>query len=229
MSKRLKKKISCASALVCGCICIIAGHLYAADYPSWWSERSVIDSEVTTNDYAAVNAGQVKWFATNAYDELEAGLPGGAGTNVESIIDGFSTTNNYYTVNIGQLKAIAAPMYDRLIEEGYTNSYPWTTNTISDDADYSAANIGQVKQVFSFDVTGDSDSDGLADWVETGTSNYVSSSDTGSDPNDSDSDDDGIEDGDEVDARTDPNNSDTNAPTTTITYPANGYTRVWVP
>jgi hypothetical protein len=197
----------------------------AADYPSWWTSNNVITNVASTNDFAAVNAGQLKWFATNAYDELDEVLPGGAGTNIENIIKSFSLTNNYYAVNIGQLKYTAKPFYDRLIAVGYTNGYPWTATT-TDDVDYAAVNIGQVKYVFSFDLTVDNDSDGLANWVETGTSNFVSQLNTGSNPNVSDSDGDETDDGTEVDNRTDPNNSDTNGPVISITCPVSGFTIV---
>ena len=81
------------------------------NYPQWWHDRSVINTNagVTNNDYAAVNAGQLKWIATNAYDELETNLPWGAGTNVLNAVKDFSPTNNYYTVNLGQLKNLTKP------------------------------------------------------------------------------------------------------------------------
>lgn len=206
-----------------------AGATHAADCPSWWTNRSVIvtDSGTSTNDYAGINAGQFKWIATNAYDELEANLPGGAGTNVENVISLFSSTNNHQAVNLGQLKNVALPFYDRLIDEGYTNAYPWTGAATTND--YAAANIGQIKNLFSFDLLKDSDSDGLADWVETNTDTFTDAYDTGSDPNDSDSDDDGISDGDEVDNLTDPNNNDTTVPSIVISMPTNNTRIVWIP
>ncbi len=201
----------------------------ATDYPSWWTNRNVITNTASTNDWAAANLGQLKWFATNAYDEFEENLPGGTGTNISSMVAGFSLTNNYVVINVGQLKAISAPFWGRLIDEGYTNSYPWTTNSTVDDNDYAIANIGQLKNVFSFDLLLDSDSDGLADWKETGTGIYIGPYNTGSDPNVSDSDSDEIDDGTEVDNRTDPNNSDTNKPVTTITFPTENFTKFVLP
>jgi hypothetical protein len=96
--------------------------------------------------------------------------------------------NDYAALNHGQLKTVAKVFYDRLIAVGYTTSYPWTTTT-ADDQNYAAANLGQVKQVFSFDLTapvgqlpvwwqtyyfqqsgidpsGDSDGDGLTNLTE---------------------------------------------------------------
>lgn len=134
------------------------------DTPAWWTSRGVVVTG-TVNDYAAVNAGQVKWIASNACAELDANLPGGAGSGVDAVIAGFSTADNYVGVNAGQLKSLAKPFYDRLIAEGYTNYYPWTTN-LDDDVSYSAVNIGQVKAVFDFTLSGNADGDGLSDWWE---------------------------------------------------------------
>ena len=106
----------------------------------------------STNDYAGATLGQIKWFATNACAELEAVLPGGAGTSLWSLVAGFSHSNNYVGVTLGQLKAVAQPFYDRLIAAGYMNGYPWTSAT-TDDFDRAGANLGQVKYVFSFDLT----------------------------------------------------------------------------
>jgi len=213
------------------CLLLLSNYCMAEpDYPSWWITRGMVDTNATPNDYAGVNLGQLKWFATNAYDELEANLTGGADTNITSMVEGFSTSNNHVSVNLGQLKYVAQPYWNRLIEENQTNSYPWTTNTL-DDADFAVANIGQLKHVFSFsiDADPDSDGDGLLDSVETGTGVFVSPTDTGSNPNLADSDGDGIDDGDEVSARTDPNNSDTNAPAITLSWPQNGSSQIWIP
>ena len=141
-----------------------------------------------------------------------AELPGGAGTNLANTITNFSQTNNYMGVNLGQLKNLAQPFYDRLIDEGYTNAYPWTAAT-TDDVDYASANIGQVKHLFSFDLTVDCDSDSLSGWWElehfgdlgqTGSGDsdgdgYTNSQEYsgGTDPNSSDADSDGVSDSDD--------------------------------
>lgn len=146
-------------------LCAMPSFASTNNYPSWWMTRNVITNVASTNDYAAANMGQLKWFATNAYAELEANLPGGAGTSISNLILGFSATNNYPVINLGQLKYAASLFYDRLIEAGYTNAYPWTANT-ADDANYAAANVGQLKNLFFFNITPDSDSDGLPNWWE---------------------------------------------------------------
>jgi len=154
-----------------------------AQAPGWWAARGVQNTN-PANDYGAVNQGQVKNIATAAVADLDAHLPGGAGTDLENLVNKWSTlqgdgtrvaqsasnTNDYSAVNIGQLKAVAAPFYDRLIAVGYTNQYPWA-NAASVPNDYAMANIGQMKNLFSFDLTStdaahDTDANGLPDWWE---------------------------------------------------------------
>lgn len=193
-------------------IAVTASAASAADYPSWWTNRSVLNTNLTAYDYAPATAGQLKWFATNAYDELEAHLPGGAGTNLAAFVAALPSGDNYAPVNLGQLKNTALPFYDRLIAKGYTNSYPWSSNTTADDSDYSPANIGQLKTAFGFDIQADSDADGLPNWWESYYGLNYSLDDSYFDPDDddltnlqeyqnacspqdSDSDDDGMPDG----------------------------------
>lgn len=123
-------------------------------WPRWWIARGVFDYVTSgTNDYAAVNQGQVKHIASMAWDELNT-LPGGAG-----FLLGFTNADNYAAVNIGQLKNLAKPFHDRL-----GMKYPW--ENASETNDYAIANIGQVKNVFGFDPKKDSDGDGMPDWWE---------------------------------------------------------------
>lgn len=131
----------------------------------WWT--NVLNSSGATNDSVAANQGQVKWFAVQAHDYLNAAIPdlGGAGGSLDALIESFSPTNNYLAVNHGQLKQLATPFYDRLATLGYATTYPWTA-TISDDRDFAVANIGQVKQLFDFDLAADTDADGMPDMWE---------------------------------------------------------------
>jgi hypothetical protein len=180
---------------------------------------------ITTNDFAAVNMGQLKWIATNAAAELDA-LPGGRGSNLAAVLAAWLPDGtNYAVVNVGQLKYIGSLCYDRLIAQGYTNAYPWSAGT----NDFAVANVGQVKFVFGFDLTKDSDGDGLADWVETGTGIFVSPWNTGTSSSTNDTDHDGILDGAEVAARTDPCSDDTTGPLITITTPTNNTQYLWIP
>jgi hypothetical protein len=151
------------------CFAVAINFAGTAAGPTWWRSRGVLDASQTTNDYAAVNVGQLKNIAKKARDEVNASLPGGAGTTVEALISSFSATtadrNDFAGVNVGQLKAVAKPFYDRLIQVGYTTDYPWS-NTDPTRNDFAEANIGQVKNLFKFDLTLDSNANGLPDWWE---------------------------------------------------------------
>lgn len=153
-------------------------------YPAWWFDREVIKRTnpsnenpiwpttgtpsadyLSSDDFAVLNQGQLKHLATKAAAELNARLPGGAGTGINDLIISWSTTttaaDNYAVVNQGQLKHIANLFYDRLIAVYYCSDYPWTATTTDDDS-FAVANLGQAKFLFSFDL---SVSEGqLSDW-----------------------------------------------------------------
>jgi hypothetical protein len=127
-------------------------------------ERGVIDgSAAATNDFAAVNQGQLKWLAAMAAEEMDANLRNGAGSNITALVASFSRSDLFAAANQGQVKGLARPFYERLIEEGCAAGFPWTART-DDDADFAAANVGQAKRVFAFDL--DLDADGLPEWWE---------------------------------------------------------------
>ena len=145
-----------------------------AQAPGWWVTRGVQNTDSANhpaNDYAAVNQGQVKNIVVKAVAELDANLPGGAGDTLHTLATKLSgttpNTDDYDAVNIGQLKTVAKPFYDLLIHIGYMSQYPWTSSTNAAN-DYAIANIGQVKNLFNFDVTFDGDVplNGLPDWWE---------------------------------------------------------------
>jgi hypothetical protein len=160
-----------------------------SSYPIWWFERDVLPRSTNVanptwpthypaaDDYVLVNQGQLKHVASQAYAELGARLAtvGGAGTNLTAIIGGFTTNNNYDLANVGQLKALAKPFYDRLMEVQYTTNYPWSSGT----DDYVIANVGQVKNVFSFDLAAPSGA--VAEWWQ---KYYFGSETTNIGPND---------------------------------------------
>jgi len=137
----------------------------AAQAPQWWSDRSVINPQASSNDFAPVNQGQLKYLATQAYIELQENLPGGGGADVQRLTSAWmlGSGNDFLPVNLGQLKNVAKPFYDRLIAVGFTDDYPWESSA-NPPADFALANIGQVKNLFSFDITFSSDSDPLPDW-----------------------------------------------------------------
>jgi len=173
-------------------ICVTA--LWAAP-PAWWSQQQVLDSlhpASVDDNYAPANLGQLKHVAKQAKAHLDASLPGGAGTAIDTLVTGFGgnlTTEqrdaNYAPINLGQLKAVAKPFYDRLLSAGYDTKanliahgypatwgfdYPWNPTTPAED-NYAPANLGQLKIAFSFDASTlvppvDTDGDGIPDNLE---------------------------------------------------------------
>lgn len=142
-------------------------------------------------NYAPANLGQLKYIAKQAKLHLDANLAGGSGSAITSLVNGFTPQSgvsyttaelaafreaNYAPINLGQLKAVAKPFYLRLKTAGYDTKanliargfpgtwaydYPWNPSTPVAD-NYAPANIGQLKAVFSFDLTSlDSDGDGI--------------------------------------------------------------------
>lgn len=124
--------------------------------PVWWYAYRVIATNVTVNDYAAANAGQLKWLAQKAYVAMSNyfGTASDVATNgapsAATLVGSFTASNNYHTVNLGQVKYVAQPFYNWRINEGVTNAYPWAGAPQTNDC--GAANIGQVKNVFSFSI-----------------------------------------------------------------------------
>lgn len=149
---------------IAAAILLSAGALFAA-IPQWWIDRGAVDTNIPPDDYAPVVQGQVKQMAAKAYLEFEAKL-GGAGPTIQSMVSAFSEADNDLPANLGQLKTIVAPFYDRLWASGFANvwlsdvqpygtnalPYPWSASATPPD-DYAIANIGQLKYLFSFNLT----------------------------------------------------------------------------
>ncbi len=160
--------------------------------PDWWTNTTIgtnfIDGAATPQNYAPLNLGQLKNVASKAklYLDTQFRWQGGAGTAVNATVSGFGNTTalNYEPANLGQLKVVAKPFYDRLIALGYntnanliargfpgnwTGNYAWDPSTAT-SVNYAPANLGQLKMVFSFDLSvnavSDTDGDGLPDWWE---------------------------------------------------------------
>ncbi len=137
--------------------CIIPIGMSAQSGPHWWYEYDVITGD-PADDYAAVNQGQLKYFAYKAYEYLLDEIPGSSGPEwdaLDDLIDSWanpgSGVDDFHAVNLGQLKYVISLFYDVLIEEGFAPGYPWARMGGSDD-DYVMVNIGQVKNMFSFDL-----------------------------------------------------------------------------
>jgi hypothetical protein len=169
--------LSLIYALLVGLTAVAA---HAAEPPQWWAGRGVLTADAA-NDFAVLNAGQLKHLAYMAWLELDA-LPGGAG-----FAPAFTNAgNDYAAVNLGQLKEVARPFYERM---GLSNYRPLLPGVFVHN--YAPANIGQAKHLFSFDPANpDFDGDGIPNLVEV--NQY------GTDPLAADTDGDGVTDSDEL-------------------------------
>ena len=114
---------------------------------------------------------------------------------------------DFKVVNQGQLKAVAKLFYERLNEiySPFGYSKPWTdddnpltTSDTEDDVSFAVANLGQLKNIFSFDLARDSDDDGMSDLAELVANVETPLGGTPLDPFSSDSDHDGVLDGAET-------------------------------
>ena len=172
-------------------------HLFAP--PAWWATRNVLTTD-SADDYAVLNQGQLKNFMRGAIEEMNASLPGGAGTELNALLAAWRTdasgADDFAIANQGQLKAMGGMLRARLNSLGIPSLAIGTTET-QDDEHYAPANIGQAKQVFNLGV-GDSDLDGVPDSWEMAKFGRL----TRDLSNDADSD--GFSDAEEYAAQTDP-------------------------
>jgi alpha-tubulin suppressor-like RCC1 family protein len=132
-----------------------------ADAPDWWQQRGVIAAGATADDYAVANVGQLKFIAQQAAAQMEAVLPGGAGSEINGMVSAWQlaaaqgpTGDDYAAINLGQLKNVASKFYTRLRAVNYQGqplalgaTVPWRSTGADDHA---LANLGQLKYVFSF-------------------------------------------------------------------------------
>jgi len=153
--------------------------------PAWWVEQNVVPDAVDQTDPASIATnyqpallGQAKHMAYQAYLAIEAQPGVSAGPTIETLFTDFSTdpADNYVPLLIGQLKFISQPFYQRFDELGIPLSligfapdsdgiFPWTDD-LADDANYAPALLGQLKYVFSFDLSLSQDGDSIPDWWE---------------------------------------------------------------
>ncbi|RYD50254.1 MAG: DUF1800 family protein, partial [Verrucomicrobiaceae bacterium] len=151
-------------------------------FPVWWFERDVIprldplnpsplwasNHYAPSSDYAPVNEGQLKTIVKAAVDEMNLRLPNeadslgvsdGAGRALNALVATWAAAplpgvsrEDFAAVNQGQLKAVGDLLYNRLIATGYATATPWAGGGTAND--FTSANLGQVKQLFGFDVSG---------------------------------------------------------------------------
>ena len=115
------------------------------------------DVSSSDHNYDLVNVGQVKWMLERALTELRFHSDS-VSNQIEFVMDGIVsfdvpknpsqewTDDQYSPVTIGQLKALAQPFYNAL---GLT--VPWDNEGSTDN--FELANVGQLKHIFSFDLT----------------------------------------------------------------------------
>lgn len=134
------------------CLFLLAGLAGRVDAkgPQWWETRGVLTDATPTNDYAPANAGQLKHMAWQAYYELQTGVTNGACDAVSNRVSELEPGGDFSPVNIGQLKYVAQPFYAMLIAAGSTGDYPWAGAPATND--YAPANVGQLKNTFSFEA-----------------------------------------------------------------------------
>ena len=170
------------SALVSSLLMLALPGRLTAD-PVWWSTTGTSIWKTTptnTENYALINLGQLKHVATqaNRHLDLRLGPAGGAGPVVTAMCQ-FTQADNAAPATVGQLKNVAKVFYDRLAAVGYnwqtgafgtaSTPYPWPGTT--NPQNQSPCNIGQLKNVFSFEMTDgfltlDTDGDGIPSWWE---------------------------------------------------------------
>ncbi len=150
--------------LMLGIFTILSVSLEATQ-PAWWTATGGPLNSNPPNDYAVANQGQLKQFTQKAAAYLNANLTNGAGATLNSMVTGWSNyyqTNGYTStnpapadlkvVNQGQLKYIASLVYPQLSTAGYmsTNVPTWLQTNASD---FKAANLGELKQIFAFQIS----------------------------------------------------------------------------
>lgn len=175
----------------------------------WWPTTDKATTE-DDNNFAAVNAGQLKNMvkqAANHFENVGIEVPKETALLLLDWQSNEGAVNNHVAVNVGQVKNLARPFWLKLIEIGQKqeSDIPWTVNDSADDNNYGLVNIGQLKNAFNFnnysesDLIKDSDGDGITDLNE-----QVN----GTDPENSDTDLDGLTDKQEAEIGSDPNNPD---------------------
>jgi hypothetical protein len=176
-------------------LCAFAAHsigLSASADPGWWSQPTTgiwSDGPVNVENRAAVNLGQLKHVNTQSARYLDEVLaPLGAGREIDALL-AFNQEDNFSPANVGQLKHLSSKFYARLHSLGFdvrpgligngapselfdTQTAPWMPWDPAAPAveNAGAINIGQMKLVYSFDVSAwasaDTNTNSIPDWLE---------------------------------------------------------------
>lgn len=141
---------------------------------SYWNLKNLA---APADDYAVANVGQLKNFAAAAAVQMNYTLQnqGGAGTEISALLDSWNTPDpkrdDYAALTAGEAKTVAKKFYDRLagLYAWTAGSQPWPATPTAATDDYAVINIGQLKNLFSFEILNpdyDLDSDGMSNGFE---------------------------------------------------------------
>ncbi|WOO42092.1 hypothetical protein [Rubellicoccus peritrichatus] len=137
--------------------------------PDWWNARGVIDAGAVEEDSAMLSQGQLKHVTAKAIDELNEKLSGGAGVELTTLLSSWTAAHpdldDTTAMSIGQVKYIASLVFAELVASGNdepltagdNNTKPsallaaWNVPGASDN-DNTAASIGQMKYLFSWEL-----------------------------------------------------------------------------
>jgi hypothetical protein len=172
-SGAISPRLALSIAVVFSLLAVVS--LYATQ-PSWWTGLGAVNPSATPDDWAMANEGQLKQFTLEGVTEMNTYLlPLGAGSDLNTLVggwiidygsNGYSGSNpkpsDFQAMSVGQLKYIGGMVWTQLVAGGYTSSLPSWLIVTSSDAQ--AANLGQLKTVFNFDLTYSSDGSSLPDW-----------------------------------------------------------------
>ena len=90
----ISPRLALSMAAVLCLLAIVSSHAQ----PSWWTGRGAVNPSATPNDHAVVTEGQLKQFTLQAVNEMDADLPAGAGTDLNTLVNGWISdyaTNGY--------------------------------------------------------------------------------------------------------------------------------------
>lgn len=187
----MKAKHPAILALIVSSICAAFASAPESKVPQWWIDSGIAVSEEAEfskssklESYEPANVGQLMVIAQLAADYLNDSAAGGAGGEINDMVAGFKQNgavgrDEYFSaVTVGQVINVAKPFYDRLHElqnvvwpsgmefVGGGGRYPWPDLPSNAPAPaklpyYDAANIGQIKYLFSWSLSESSASESL--------------------------------------------------------------------
>lgn len=204
--------------------------------PVWWLDFGVLNGS-PANDDAAATAGQLKWLADRARVMLDnvAWSVGGAGESVSNLVSELPPTSNSLAVTAADLKRVARPFSLRCVQLqadcAFSEAEAVEAALAPGPRDGEIVTVGQIKNLFAFDLSVDTDGNSIPDWWERfhgvfdpdspgGAPDPCRDSDDdglpdvreyvlGTNPSAIDTDSDGLPDADETEGGTDPRNPDT--------------------